>query len=74
MPCEPGRPVSSAPFTFTVDGATMAVAIDADQGSPSATAQPVTVACANLGDDGFVDRVGVNATWATYVADQGGSD
>jgi hypothetical protein len=52
----------------------MAVAIDADQGSPSATAQPVTVACANLGDDGFVDRVGVNATWATYVADQGGSD
>jgi len=63
-PATASAKAEGAPFTFTVDGADVTVAIDSDEGSPSTTAQPVTVACANLADDGFADRVEANATWA----------
>jgi hypothetical protein len=63
-PATASAKAEAAPFTFAVDGADVTVTIDADEGSPSTTAQPVTVACANLADDGFADRIEANATWA----------
>jgi hypothetical protein len=53
----------SAPFTFTVQGRNVTVAIDSAQGSPSTTDEPVSVVCANLGSSGFVDRDPATGTW-----------
>ncbi len=53
----------SAPFTFTVQGKNVTVAIDSAQGSPSTTDEPVSVVCANLGSSGFVARDQATATW-----------
>ena len=53
----------SAPFTFKVSGTTVVVTIDAAEGAPSTTAQPVRLVCANLAANGFSDRDQARATW-----------
>ena len=54
----------SAPFTFTVQGKNVTVAVDSTQGSPSSTDEPVTVVFANLGSSGFVARDQTTGTWS----------
>jgi hypothetical protein len=65
---KPSKPTATArainaPFTFKVAGTTVTVSIDAAQGAPSATAQPVELVCANLATNGFSDRDKARTTW-----------
>ena len=56
-----------APFTLTVAGRRVTIAADDAEGVSSSD-QLVAVVCANLGPDGFADRVQATTTWRRGAA------
>jgi hypothetical protein len=57
-----------APFTFTVAGNMVTIAVDPTQGPPSTRDEPVQVICANLATNGFSDRDQTRSTWKLRAA------